>query len=171
MTDTTAEKVWWTAPIRSDVKTIAIKPYFSDVDLENSRLEDMAQMERSIQSYRPYPADYIPDELRWFQRVVTEKDRNLPDAFKGYAGTLVISEAMRDVLAEFDLESSQMFECPLYDIKPTDDKLARKLGRTEADRTRQDPRRWFLRHISETKTALRVEHVKDLEESISRPGI
>jgi hypothetical protein len=159
------EKVWWTVPSSAYVKLIDIKPYFSDVDLENDRLEDMANMERSLGSYEPYPDQFVPDELRWYQSSVSEKDRNLPDFFKGHSFAPIISEAMYDVLSEFDLGSSQFFECPLYEIKASN-----KLGRTEADRSKLDPRRWFLFHLSVVKSVLNLEQSSNLSENPYQPG-
>lgn len=165
VSDAQCEKVWWADPTSAYVKQHDIKPYFSDVDLENSRLQDMAEMARRLGSYRPYPNELIPDELRWYQRVVSDKDRNLPDAFQGHAHCPVISEAMRNVLTNFDLGSSQFFECPLYEILPSS-----KQGRTEADRSKQDPRRWFLFHVSETKESLNLDESSGLHERPRQPG-
>lgn len=166
MSDVSIEKIWWTQPRSAFVKQYDIKPYFSDVDLKHDRLEDMAEMARRLGSYRPYPKELMPDELRWYQMTVSDKDRNLPDAFKGYAHAPVISEAMRDVLASFDLGSSQFIECPLYEILPSS-----KQGRTEADRSKQDPRRWFLFHVSETKAALNLDKSTGLHERPRQPGL
>ncbi len=164
-TDNQRENVWWTEPNGAYVKQINIAPFFADVDMKNSRLQEMAGMEQALYSHVPYPAEYVPDELRWVQRTVTDKDRDLPDAFQGYAGSPVISEALRDVLAGFELGTSQFFECPLYDVKSMD-----KAGRHEVDRSKKDPRRWFLFHVPETKDVLLPGHSKGLLESSSRPG-
>lgn len=147
------------------VKRFDIKPYFSDVDLENSRLDDMASMSRYLRSYDPIPPEFIPDELRWYLKTVTEKDRNLPDALSGHAGTPVVSEAMRDVLSEFDLGSTQFFELPLYELKATG-----RAGRTEADRSKKDPRRWFLMHVTEIKDVIRPEQCEEINENPRKPG-
>lgn len=72
---------------------------------------------------------------------------------------------MRDVLSGFDLGSSQFFECPLFDIKASD-----KRGRNEADRSKHDPRRWFILHTSETKQAFIPEESKGLRERPRSPG-
>lgn len=166
MTETEEAKVWWAYPGSAWVKQIDIKPYFADVVMEGDRLQDMADMSDALRSYLPCPPESIPDELRWYQRVVTDKDRNLPDAFQGYAGTPVVSEAMRDVLSEFDLGSSQFFECPLYELKATGNRDS-----NEADRSKQDPRRWFLMHISETKQTLEIDRSSGIHESRMHQGI
>lgn len=158
-------KVWWCDPSPVRVKPFPIRPYFSDVDMENSRLQDMASMSYALRTPAPYPAEFIPDELRWVAMSVPEKERDLPDAFLGSTGPPVISEALRDVLAKFDLGSSQFLECPLYDIKAKN-----KRGRNTADRSKQDPRRWFLLHISEVRDVVLPEHSKSLFESAQHPG-
>ena len=81
-----------------------------------------------------------------------DKARNLPDAFKGHMGAIIISEAFHDVITQFDLGGTQIFELPLYELSAMD-----KMGRTEPDRSRQDPRRWFLFHVMDFKECLRVE--------------
>lgn len=160
-------KIWWAEPMSAYVKRFAVTPYFSDVDLEIERSSDMAKMERYLSSYQPCPPEFIPDELRWYQKTVTEKDRNLPDAFSGHAGAPVVSEAMRDVLSEFDLGSTQFFELPLYELKATG-----RAGATEADRSKKDPRRWFLMHVTEIKDTLRPEHCIELDPGHPRnPGL
>ena len=157
MTEAEEPKIWWALPSSAYVKRFYISPYFSDVDLEVERHEDMGKMERILRSYQPIPPELTPDELRWYKRPVTEKDKNLPDAFKGQAGAPVISEAMYDLLSTFDLGSSKCFELPLYELKASG-----RAGRTEADRSKKDPRRWFLLHVTETKDALRPDQCVDL---------
>ena len=44
------------------------------------------------------------------------------------------------------------------------------MGRTEADRSKQDPRRWFILHISESKEALMPEKSIGLRENPPKSG-
>ena len=157
MDDKDTPNVWWMEASSSDRDQTIIKPYFADVDLKNDRLEEMAEMGRALNSHSAYPPQYVPDEFRWVLQNLSDKDRDLPDAFFSISRALVVSEAMRNTLVHFDLGTSQIFECPLFEIKARD-----KMGRTEADRSKQDPRRWFILHISEEKPALLPEKSKDL---------
>ncbi|MEM1350910.1 MAG: hypothetical protein AAGF27_01120 [Pseudomonadota bacterium] len=165
MTSDQTPKIWWAEPSSAYVKHFDIKPYFSDVDLQTERVDDMASMSRYLRSYDPIPREFVPDELRWYQRPVTEKDKNLPDAFQGYAGTPVISEAMFELLSEFDLGSSRCFELPLFELKTSG-----RAGRTQADRSKKDPRRWFLLHVTETKSSIRPEQCEYIRENPRSPG-
>ncbi|MEM1351160.1 MAG: hypothetical protein AAGF27_02390 [Pseudomonadota bacterium] len=64
-------------------------------------------------------------------------------------GTLLISEAMKDLLEGFDLGQTQILELPLYDA-------VRAYGhcRADPDLSKKDPRRWFLLHILEKRDTL-----------------
>lgn len=132
---------------------VQIKPYFEGVTVENIMFEEMAEMSKRIHQNRFFPPLFDdtnrPDELRWFLSKVPEKARNLPDIFMAHMGALIISEAMRDVLVQFNLGQTQIIELPLYELS-----AMTKRGRTEADRSKQDPRRWFLLHVVDYKTTL-----------------
>ena len=91
-------------------------------------------MARALNSHNTCPPQYVPDEIRWVRQNLSDKDRNLADPFFSISRALVVSEAMRDTLAQFELGSSQFFECSLFEIKAKN-----KLGRNEADRSKQNP--------------------------------
>ena len=80
-----------------------------------------------------------------------------------HMGTILISQSMKGLLEQFDLGESQIFELPLYD--------ASKVypgGRVDADRTKTDPRRWFLLHILEKRDALLPEFCVGLHNSTAK---
>lgn len=156
MTDTNGT-FWWTNPrAATGRRGVQIKPYFAEVTIENVMLEEMGELNARLLQQRNVSIMFDdtnrPDELRWFHSKVPEKSRNLPDIFEGHMGALVISEAMRDVFVQFNLGQTQIIELPLYELS-----TMTKRGRTEADRSKRDPRRWFLLHVVDYKPSVVVD--------------
>jgi hypothetical protein len=165
MSKTEEQRVWWTDHGTAHVRGQQVKPYFADVSLENDMLEEMGELNMRLLHNPQFPIAFDdsnrPDELRWFYSKVPDKARNLPDAFMGHMGAIIISEAFHDVITQFDLGGTQIFELPLYELS-----AMTKMGRSEPDRSKQDPRRWFLFHVTDFKDCLRVEASENL---IKRP--
>ena len=108
----------------------------------------------------------VPSELRWFFSKVPEKERKLPDAFKGHFASIIVSEPFRDIIAEHEIGRTQIIELPLYELREMT-----KMGQTTADYDKKDPGRWFLLNVVEFKNALKPDECGNLVEPIShRPG-
>lgn len=161
------EKFWWTQTWDARGRTTQVKPYLSGASIADSRLEEMAALSKKLRSCLNELDDSIaPVELRWMYKKVPEKKRALSDAFMGHMSSIIVSERFRDILAEHDLGSSQLVELPLYELKAMD-----KMGRTDADYGKQDPRRWFLFHVTQFKSALLPERCEGLRVVREEPSI
>lgn len=152
------KKFWWAKTYNPRRHPTPIKPYLPGVSIQDSRYELMGELnDRLAISRSPLDNEILPSELRWMFKKVPEKKRALPDAFKGHMDSIIVSEAFRTLLDGFDLGASQVIELPLYDIKSKD-----KVGRTDVDTSKKDPRRWFLFHVTEFKDAFLPEQSADL---------
>ncbi|MFK7761652.1 MAG: hypothetical protein AB8B62_00190 [Roseobacter sp.] len=154
------KKFWWAKTYRPGRLATSIEPHLPGVSIEDTRYELMGELNHRLAiSRRPLDEDTTPSELRWMLKTVPEKKRALPDAFKGHMDSIIISEAFETLLEGFDLGTSQIIELPLYDIKAKD-----KVGRTDVDTSKKDPRCWFLFHVTESKDAFLPERSVGIRE-------
>lgn len=158
-------KFWWTEPASVYIRAKKVKPYLTGIDAPDARLNDMGNLNLQMMgARRPLVPEEVPQELRWMVRHVTETQRRLGDACKIFMGGLLVSEDFKTTVSKFDLGRTQFFELPLYEAASID-----KMGNSYPDRTKQDPRRWYLMHLTDYKPTLRPDHSKDIRE-LTRSG-
>ncbi len=78
----------------------------------------------------------------------TSYKEKLPDLMVITSGLLIVSEKMRDILVQFDLGATQLFEVPLY----------------EYDQKTQRPGKWYILHIAVTKNTVIPEKSENVFE-------
>jgi hypothetical protein len=132
------------------------KIWFSDAARRAGTLSidfvtDRPEMDYIREHRRFQPVEHSAAPAQLYLKSSPSRDKlrkTQPDIFVVAGGLLVVSERFHDVLQQFDLGKTQLFEVPLYALNKTD----------------RLPNRLFLLHIAETK------HVIDLENSASVVG-
>jgi hypothetical protein len=106
---------------------------------------DRPRMDYIDENLRFQPVERAAAPERLYFKSIPARDKlkkTQPDIFTIVAGFLVVSERFHDVLQQFDLGKTRMFEVPLYDLNKTD----------------LLPDRLFLLHIAETKEVIDLEN-------------
>jgi hypothetical protein len=129
-----------------------------DFHLPEGGVQSEAELSRAFlyPDGKPLSPRLVPDYIYFSLKDLSESYRaNTPDWFRIAGGLDVISERFRDLLAEFDLGTTEFFEVPLY----------------EFDQTGRRPGRWFIFHICETKDTLVAEQSTGLKQRGMTAGL
>ncbi|MEO1472307.1 MAG: hypothetical protein AAFV86_25050, partial [Pseudomonadota bacterium] len=130
MTDTALPTIWFSRAPRSSDASFSIK---------HDKGTDIIPFVDAYEAFEPSPSpDLIPTclcQTRFDDAAIRPSSA---DAFKVTDGFIIVSEKMRDVLAEFELGGTRFYELPIY---------------TSEARTETVPGRHFILHVMEKKSA------------------
>ncbi len=125
------------------------------LDPENGRNIDFHIDRKQIDYVREYQRfdsvsrDQAPSYLFFsLSDLKTPYKEKLPDLMVITGGLLIVSEKMPDILVQFDLGATQLFEVPLY----------------EYDQKTQRPGKWYILHIAATKNTVIPEKSENVFE-------
>ena len=96
----------------------------------------------------PTPRNHAPDFLHFNVYDLPERKKAaLPDMFKVINGLIVVSQRFCDLLQDFDLGKTRLFEVPLYEYNQKD----------------RRPGTYYILHIGEQKTSFLPDESTGLE--------
>jgi hypothetical protein len=119
------------------------------IDLDFSIQRPKIDYSREAVSNEVIERSKAPDYIFFSPKVPAGLKNKLPDWFTIRGHLMIISERFHELLSNFALGATQMFEVPLYD----------------SDEKTQRPGHWFILHVAAKKTTLIPEKSENIEPS------
>lgn len=124
------------------------------VPLDFSIRGDQLTYTDRFRAYDAFAADEAP-QYQFFHRDKKQISKTREHAFRIVGGVLVVSPAVRDVLTEFDLGATQLFEVPIYN--------------NEKRKPSKYPPHYVL-HVAETRPTFIPEASENVEQVVEYHG-
>ena len=132
----------WNTPSRIDSRN----GRFIDFHINRPQIDYVNEVER----HDPVSPDHAPDFIFFSLRdLKSSYKQKLPDLMSIISGILVVSQKLHDLLLQFNLGATSMFEVPLY----------------EYDQKTPRPGTWYILHIAVKKQTVIPERSENVRES------